>query len=487
MLFNLIVNLYASRVILQHLGITDFGIYNIVGGFVAMFSFLNTSLSNASQRFLTYELGKNKDSGISKLFIMLINIHIIISCVLVLLIESLGQWFFVEKMNIPDSRSNAALLVFHFSAVTLFMSIMSTPYNALIIAHENMKAYAYIDMLNTLVKLCVIFAIPHINSDKLIIYAFLLCLVSVFICSIYYLYCHKLYSESRYRFIWDKEIFTQVISFSGWVSFSAVGSLAKKNGLNILINMFVNVIANAAVGIAYQVNQAILNFTNSFQTAFVPQLIKSYAEGNLIRTRNIVFSGAKICSLLLMILSIPVLLETNYILKIWLSDFPQFTPWLIRLVLLESIIRSISFSMNSAIRASARIRTFEIINNLILFVSLIICYFILRCYHSVYFAFIIEVLVAVISTAYTIRVCSKRINFKINEYLCSVIIRVLFSYVVVFLLSLIPHYLLCESATRLIFVCVINIISSFFIVYTYSLNKKEKDTLKNLILKKRTV
>lgn len=483
MLFSLLVNLYASRVILQVLGITDFGIYNVVGGFVIMFSFLNTSLASASQRFLTFELGKRDNGNMELLFNMLTNIHVIISCVLVLFLETFGLYFFIEIMNIPENRATAALYVFHFSVITLFMSIMSTPYNALIIAYENMKIYAYIDILNTIGKLLIIFIIPYFFIDKLIIYAFLLCIVSIFIRLLYSIYCYKQYPESRFKLLWNNEIFKQVMTFLGWISFSAVGSLAKKNGLNILINIFIGVVANAAVGIAYQVNLAINNFTNNFQMAFVPQLVKSYAEGNILRTRKIVFSGAKICSLLLMILSIPILIETEYILKLWLGKYPTFTPWLVRLVLIETFIRSVAYSMNSAIRANAKIKTFELVNNLILFLSLFLCFLVLYCEQNIYMVFFIEIIVAIISTIYTIIICSNRIDFKIKDYFYSVIVKIFFSFILVIAISYIPYYFLNESFMRLAFVCLTNLICSLFIIYFYSLSNKEKEILKKIIKK----
>ena len=293
MLFMMVVSLYTSRVILNALGVEDFGIYNVVGGVVTMFSIISSSLSSAISRFLTYELGKGNQTKLNKIFSASVSIQLLLSLIIVVLIESVGVWFMNVKMTIPESRMTAANWVLQFSIVTFVINLISVPYNAAIIAHEKMSAFAYISILEAVCKLAIALLIMVSSIDKLIFYAILMCAVAVVIRFIYGHYCKKNFAECTYHFHWDKDILKQMFGFAGWNFLGSGSFLLMTQGVNILMNMFFGVTLNAARGVANQVDNAVQQFVTNFTTAINPQITKSYATGNLSYMHQLVSAGSK--------------------------------------------------------------------------------------------------------------------------------------------------------------------------------------------------
>ena len=276
----LLVSLYTSRVVLNVLGIDDYGIYNVVGGIVLMFQFLNVGMIDVSQRFLTYELGKNDGQQLQKVFSTSLIIHLIIIFFLLILAETVGLWFLNHKMNIPTSRIIAANWVFQFSILTFIIKIFSVPYNASIVAHEHMKVYAYVSILEVILQLAIVFLLKGSASDKLILYAILMSFVTLLISIMYTLYCKKYFKECKFRNDIDKQLLHKMLSFAGWSFLGNIGYSLKMQGINILINLFFGPAVNAARGVAYQVNAGIYNFVSNFQIAMKPQITKRYAMGD---------------------------------------------------------------------------------------------------------------------------------------------------------------------------------------------------------------
>lgn len=357
MLFMMVVSLYTSRVILNALGAEDFGIYNVVGGVVAMFTVISGSLSAAISRFITYELGKGDQSKLNKIFSTSVTIQLLLSLIIVVLIESFGVWFLNAKMTIPADRITAANWVLQFSIITFVINLISVPYNAVIIAHEKMSAFAYISILEALCKLAIAFLIMCSPIDKLIYYAVLMCIVAIIVRLTYGYYCKKHFSECTYHFLWDKELLSKMFSFAGWQFFGTGSYMLMTQGVNILLNFFFGPVVNAARGIAVQVDGIIQQFVNNFTTAINPQITKSYAEDKKAYMFLLIYTGAKYSYFLVLFFAIPIILETNTILTLWLKNVPEHTVSFLRLIICIDLLYVLSNTMMTAMISTGNINT----------------------------------------------------------------------------------------------------------------------------------
>ena len=378
MLFMMVVSLYTSRVILNALGVEDFGIYNVVGGVVAMFSVISGSLSAAISRFITYELGKGDQGKLNKIFSASVTIQLLLSLIIVILIESVGVWFLNAKMTIPEARMTAANWVLQFSIITFVVNLISVPYNAAIIAHERMSAFAYISILEAVCKLAIAFLIMVSPMDKLIFYAILMCAVSIIVRFTYGHYCKKHFTECTYRFHWDKDILMKMFGFAGWNFIGASSAVLRDQGGNIVLNMFFGPSVNAARGIANQVNSAITGFVQNFMTALNPQITKSYASGDREYMMTLIFQGARLSFYMLLLLSLPVLVNTHYILVIWLKLVPEHAVLFVQLILVFAMCESISNPLVTAMLATGKIRNYQLIVGSLQMMNLPLSYLCLR-------------------------------------------------------------------------------------------------------------
>jgi len=362
MLLTMVVSLYTSRVVLRVLGVEDYGIYNVVGGVVSMFAVLSGSLSAAISRFLTFELGRdNNQDKLKAIFASSVTIQIFLSLIVIVIAESLGLWFLNCKMTIPAMRMFAANCVLQLSVVTFCINLISVPYNAAIVAHERMSAFAYVSIFEAVGKLAVAFAIYWASADKLIFYALLMCLIAVVVRVLYGWYCKKNFDECEFKFSFDKTILKQMFSFAGWNFIGASSSVLRDHGGNIVINLFCGPTVNAARGIAVQVNQAVYQFASNFMVALNPQITKSYASGNKEYMMSLIFQGARLSFYMLMVLSLPILLNTEYIMRVWLGNFPDYTVNFVQLTLVFALCESISNPLITAMLATGNIRNYQII------------------------------------------------------------------------------------------------------------------------------
>lgn len=379
MLLIMGVTLYASRVVLEALGVEDFGIYNVVGGVVAMFSMLSGSLSTAITRFLTYELGTGNVERLKNIFSSAITIQLLIGGLIVLLAETVGVWFLNTKMVIPHERILAANYVLQFSLVTFLINLVSVPYNAAIIAHEKMSAFAYISIVEAIGKLSIALLISVSSVDRLIFYALLMCAIALIVRFIYGYYCKRRFEECSYRFLFDKLLLRQMFDFAGWNFIGSTSVLLKDQGVNIVINLFCGAAVNAARGIALQVNTAVNSFVSNFVVALNPQITKSYAEGNKEYMNKLVFRGTRFSYYLLFCLSIPLLINTEYVLNLWLHTVPVYSVEFVRLVLILSLSDSLYRPLLTAHLATGHIKELQIIvgglNMLILPLSYLALYY----------------------------------------------------------------------------------------------------------------
>lgn len=357
----MMVALYTSRIILQKLGVTDYGIFNVVGGFVSMFTILSGALSSAISRFITFELGKNNIDRLKLIFCTGVNIQILMSLVVILVSEPIGVWFLNTQMNIPMERLFAANWVFQFSLIAFVLNIISIPYNAEIIAHENMSAYAWISILDISLKCFIVYMITWFPFDRLIIYAILFAVESLIIRLVYGIYCQHHFEECSYKMIFDKPIFKEMLSFAGWNFLGSSAGILNSQGVNLLINIFFGVTVNAARGVAVQVDSAVKQFVSSFATAVNPQITKSYAEGDYTYVQKLVCYSAKYSSYLLLYLAVPIVIEAQEILHIWLGVVPEYAVIFVQLTVISTFADYVlGNSMMTAILATGKIKAYQI-------------------------------------------------------------------------------------------------------------------------------
>lgn len=330
MFFTMAVTLYTSRIILNVLGIEDFGIYNVVGGIITMFSFLNGAMSSSTQRYLTFELGKGEILQLRKVFQTSVNIHWLIALFILVLGETIGLWFLQEKMVIPSERLDAAFWVYQFSIITMMIMIISVPYNAAIIAHEKMSAFAYISVMEVLLKLGIVYLLYFTQLDKLKFYAALLCGMQLMVRIIYGLYCGRHFEETHYKWGWDGKLFREMLGFAGWNLWGGIAYVFFTQGLNIMLNVFFGPAVNAARGLAVQVQGAVAQFSLNFQMAINPQITKSYAKKDFTYMHSLIFRSSKFTFLLLTTLSLPLFIKADLILNIWLAVVPDYTVTIVR-------------------------------------------------------------------------------------------------------------------------------------------------------------
>lgn len=359
-LIVMVVGLYTSRVVLQVLGVEDYGIYEVVGGFVSMFMLFSGSLTVASQRFLAFELGKEK-SDVSKVFSSTVTIHIALALILFLILEVVGQFLLNHKINIPINRIQAANWVFHCSVITFCINIVSVPYNAAIVAYEKMSAFAYVSILEVTAKLLAVLALYKLNYDSLVLYAIFMMLIAFLLQLIYGWYCYIRFKECRYKFMMDKHILKTMLCFSGWNFIGSSASVLNNQGINILTNLFFGVTLNAARGVASQVNNAVNTFVSNFMMALNPQIIKAFSSRNYDYLNKMIISGTKVAYFLFGIFCLPVFVNTEFILEIWLKEVPNYSALFIRLGFIFMLLQNLSQCLYTAMLATGKIKRYQII------------------------------------------------------------------------------------------------------------------------------
>lgn len=360
--FLILINLYTSRVILQALGVQDYGIYNVVGGMVTMFTMLSNTMASASQRFITYALGERDSDKLKKVFTTSITLHAVLGFIIIFLIESVGVWFLYNKLSIPTERLDVAFWVLQFSIATLFVNIISVPFNATIIAHERMSAFAYISILDGVLKLAIAMLILLTSADRLILYAALMFAVALLLRFIYSIYSHRHFEETRHiRLHIEHGLFREMFSFAGWNLFGNGSALLRNQGIDILLNMFFGVTVNAAKGVSNQVLHAITQFVQNFQTAVNPQLTMSVAQSDTQRTHFLIMQGGRFSFFLLCLFVIPLIMVTPQVLSLWLVEVPQWAVEFIRWTLIYQLWDTLSRFLVTAMLATGEIRNYQIV------------------------------------------------------------------------------------------------------------------------------
>lgn len=484
MLFTTIVSLYTSRVVLRALGVDDFGLYGLVGGVVAMLGFINTALSGATSRFITYELGRNDVERLSKTFSSAKLIHIGIAIVLFILAETIGLWVVNSQLVIPLDRIVAANIVYQCSILTSIMTILQVPYNASIIAHEKMDVYAAIEIINTSLKLLVVYLLLITGGDKLILYSIFLLLVAIIVYLTYRIYCRRKFNECTIDCKSDKSVLKPMLVFAGWDLYGNMCVTVRQQGLNILLNMFYGLAVNAANSITTMFNAALSGFANNIVVAFRPQIVKSYSMSDWPRFNTLLVNAIQFSSLFVIMLSIPCFFEMEMILEVWLKEVPDYTATFCRISLIASCFSIVNTVIGAGIHATGNVKRISLITGSLFLSTLVFAYILLRldfAPSSVYVAYCTIIFFVLISN---ICILKKQIaNAKLLQLIFS-LLKVL----CVSALSVIPVYVcyirIEPGFIRLFLICLVSVLSISIISYLIVLNQSQRDYVNKFVKEK---
>ena len=470
MLFTMGISLFTSRVILQTLGVEDYGISSVVGGVISMFTFINAAMVSSTQRYLNFELVRGDANQLRSVFSTSLQIHALIALAIIVLSETVGLWFLNEKLVIPEARMTAAMWVYQCSILSCAVSIMSTPYNAVIVAHEKMSAFAYISILDVSLKLLVVYLLVVLPFDKLIILAILNLLVQLFIRYIYTLYCHRHFPESYFQFRFNKTLFKEMFGFAGWSFWGNLAAILYTQGLNMMLNIFFGPIVNAARGIAVQVQSAVQQFVGGFQTALNPQITKNYASNNLPQMHSLMFRSARFSFLLLFFLSLPVLMETNFILTLWLKTVPDDAVIFTQIMICISLIYTTANPCIIANQATGKVKIYQMVVGGILLLILPISYVVLKLGAPAYSVFIVHFCIESVAQFSRMYMLRNLIHLPLWQYMKNIYIPIVSTVAIAIILPLVVRMQVAEGWLRFLavgFTCVLSVgASSYFIGFT---------------------
>lgn len=479
------VGLYTSRVVLQTLGASDYGIYNVVGGFVSMLAYLNAVFVGSTQRFLSYALGKGDISDLKKIFSTTVVIHYGLALLILIIAESFGIWFINNGLNIDSSRIVAAHWVFQCSLVSLIITIISVPYNASIISHEHMHVYAYVSIIDVLLKLGIVFLLLLSPYDNLITYSVLHVIVSLAIRSIYTIYCKRHFDECHFVRSINIDKIREIASYAGWVLIGNLGFTFKDQFSNIILNHFFGTIINASRGIAGQVNGMINSFAHNFFMAMAPQITKQYAAGNILESKKLVFAASKFTFYLLLIISIPAIINLPYLLRLWLGEVPEFTYQFLVITIISSLIGSLSNSVTTALQATGNIKTFQLGISVIMLAELPLAYFLLRQGFDAPYALLPAILTNFIGVIFRYALLKQQIReYHYKEYFVRVVFRCIATATACFAVCVLIFSRLEDNFLNLILSSVFSISLSLLIIAIMGLTRSEKMQIVEMVIKK---
>lgn len=481
MLLIMVVTLYTSRVVLATLGIEDFGIFNAVGGIVAMMGFLNNSMANAVQRFLSFEIGKQNSEKVGTLFNVSFQAHIAIAIFVFIIMEIGGVWFLNHKMNIPTDRMSAAHWVLQSSIVVSIISIIQVPYNALIIAKEQMNIYAYVSVVEVFLKLGVVYLLLLSSYDKLIVYSILYMIVTIIVIALYVVYCKRKYKESKLYFVKDMKSLRDLTGFASWNMLGEIAWIFTGQGVNILLNIFFGPVVNAARGVAYQIEGAVMKFVHSFQVAMNPQIIKTYAANLHEQTISLVYMGTRFSYYLILILSMPLYFEIDYILSIWLEEVPPMTSDFCRLILICALVQACSNLFATVAKAYGKIRNYQLIISVILMCNFPLSYLMLHQGFSPLSTVGVAILIQAVCLLARLLLMKGMIAFSIREFLFRVLLPLL---IVTFMSSIVPYIIsrtMSTGLSRFLYNLIATEVVLVVIIYSLGLHQNERHFLHKAI------
>jgi len=483
MCFLMVLTLYTSRIVLDALGIEDYGIYNVVGGFVMMFGLISNSLTAAISRYITFEIGVGNRKKLNNIFCTAINVQILMGILIAIIIETVGLWFLLTQMDISAERIYAAQWVLHLSLISFFVNLISVPYHAAVIAHEHMNTYAAVSILDAVLKLAICFPLYIDKCDRLILYVVLMTAEAIIIRIVYGIYCKKHFSECDYHFVIDKSLLREILSFSGWNFIGASSSILRYQGVNVLLNLFWGATVNAARGIANQVNIAVIAFSNNVITAINPQITKNYAAGNLDYVFQLVIKGARMSYYLMLFITLPLILETDIVLNLWLTKIPNYTHIFVRLILIYVLVENVSNTMITLMLATGDIRKYQIIVGGTQILNFPLSYVALKLGFEPYITLIIAIALSATCFVLRLKLLREMVGFPVLRYLREMVLNVLVVTIVSSILPVIVYFTLTASYYRLVITLATCIICIAATTYKLGLTSGEKEFLTSKLSK----
>ena len=485
MFIILVVSLYTSRVVLNALGISDFGIYNVVGGVVAMMGLLKGAMSAATTRYITFELGRRDMEQLHKTFCVSVMIYMIISAVFLFIAETAGLWFVNTYLNVPPDRMKAVNWVYQFTIMSVIVEMMSQPYNSLIIAHEKMSFYSFVSIVEVFLKLGIAFLIYFTSFDNLIVYGFLMLCSSVIIRVIYGIYCKRMYEESKFRIYRDKKLFFSMLSYSWWNLFGSASGLIKGQGINILLNIFFSTAVNAARGIAFQVNSAISQFSHNFYTAVRPQITKYYAQNDLENMFKLVFRSSKFSFYLNLLFGIPLVIETPVIIQLWLGQVPEYVVVFTRLIIIISLIDAMAHPLMTSIHSTGKVALYQSVVGTLNILNLPVSYAFLKFGYQPVAVFYVSLVITVVSLFVRLMIVKRYIpQFPVVRYIFNVFGTCFLVGLAASSLPVLAYILLPGPGWSLVAVIAVSVISVISTVYIFGFSKGERSFITQMLKKK---
>ena len=473
----IVLSLYTVRLKLEILGVEDFGIYNIVAGLVVLFSFFSEAMTNSTQRFLNFALANNNLEEARDVFSVSIIIHFILAFAIILIAETFGLWFFNTMLNIPYERRKIALIVYQFSIITTAISFLRIPYQSTIIAYEKMSFLSLIGIIESLLKLIIVLLLKIALFDKLAFYSFLIFIIAFIILISFYVYCRKMFEISHFRYRKNKSMFVQIAGFSGWNFFGSFSNVSVSHVLNVIANVFYGVIVNAAIGIATQVNNALYQFITNLQTAYKPQIVMLYASKNNNNFLKLVFQASKISYYLLFILTLPLLINTEFVLYLWLKNVPDYSIIFTRLLLFESLISATALPLGMAVQATGNIKNYQIIVSCFMITAIPLSLLFLWLGYSPVLIFIIKIVLVFLMFIWRLFFLKKNIGISIANYISSVVFPIFIITIISSALTLLLYTLIPGNILRFFVSCFVSTISIITLVFSVGINSDERKVL----------
>lgn len=484
MVLVLIVGLYTSRVVLNTLGASDFGVYNVIAGFVALFSFLNASLSSSLQRYYNYEGGRGGEKGYASVFSVGFRVHLIMSLVVILLLETIGLWYINNIMVIPEGRLPAANVLFQFSTLSLALVIIQVPFSGAVIAKEKMDFYAVISIIEVVLRLLLVILLPYFPFDKLIVYAVIQLFITVLNFTIYIFYTKSKFTFIRVTRNVDKTLLRSILSFSGWNLLGSLAFLLKSHGVNLILNAFFGTIVNAARGVAAQISGALMGFSHNISMSFRPQLVGSYSVGNINRTYNLFLTQSKVCYCLILMLITPVIMEMDYLLRLWLGDaVPEHTNIFAALVLIDAMINTLNTPVTQVVYATGKIKNYQIFSAIINLLLLPACWIFMKLGFDAWVVFLITIVFSVICQIVCLIIMHGVFKYSYLDYLKRIILPCIIMTLLVPLLPILLVNIMDDSLLRLLLISVASFVITICLLYFMFLSSAEKELANQFVSK----
>lgn len=484
LVFTLCIALYSSRLVLQVLGVEDYGLYNLVGGFVGLLSIITSSIIGSITRFLTLGLGKGDMEALNRTFCSVINVLLLMAIIVVLVAVFVGPWFITNYLTIPESKINAALIVFACSVGVFILNLLSVPYTSLVTAHEKMDFYAIMSIFDSVSKLVIIMLLQYYGSDKVVLYALFLALAALLNRVVYNIYCNRNFIESKFHFTYDTKTMKQVLSFSVWMGVGSAAGILKDQGGNILVNMFFGLLLNASMGIANQIKGIVTQFANSIGVAISPQITKSFASGDIKRSTDLTFWYVRCVGIFMLLVAIPILAETSYLLGLWLGVVPYYAEIFVKLVICTTFLNTLNMGFGPMFLANGKIRNYQIFSTIVLSFYIPVSYLLLKTIAHPTICLFVGLSIELFFLFTNYYCLKKQMGFPLRRFISTVIFRILFIAAISYMVTMLVSYFMPEmSFSRLVINGFLSLLCTAIFAFCMLLNVQERTKITQIIKK----